>query len=133
MADPVQPAGADVATTQWLNLLHGSPSFVIRIDPRTGAPAVTQVEVVPDDGCVYWIAGTTTLPRGDRIPSVFEVAPSAGGSLLGAHWKIGASWMSSSDRAQVFAALNAEENDVFPFDWSYAVPLARDIYHDGTA
>ncbi|SHK71077.1 hypothetical protein SAMN05421803_12914 [Nocardiopsis flavescens] len=122
----------DATTIQWLNLLHGSPSFVIRIDPRTSTPTVVQVEVVPDDDGVYWIAGTTTLPRGDVLPSVFQVDTAAGGSLLGVHWKIHGRWMSSSDRTQVLAALDAGEGDMFPFNWTYVVPLARNVYLDGT-
>ena len=120
----------DAVAIRWLNLLHGSPGFVIRIDPRTGASTVLQVEVVPDDDGVYWIAGTTTLARGDRIPSVFEVDTTAGGSLGGVYWKIDGSWMSSLETARILRALDAAEGDVFPFDWAYAVPLARDVYHD---
>lgn len=120
----------DIITIQWLNLLHGSPSFVIRIDPHTDAPTVVQVEIVPKDDGVYWIAGTTTLPRGDRIPSVFEVDTSAGGSLAGVHWKIDGGWISSSEKRRALSALDAEEGEVFPFDWTYAIPLAQDIYHD---
>lgn len=124
MAEP------DTATVRWLNLLNGSPSFVIRIGPRTHAPSVVQVEIVPEDDGVYWVAGTTTLPRGDRIPSVFEIDTSAGGSLVSVHWRIGGTWMSSSDKTRVLAALSAEEGDVFPFDWSYAIQVACDVYHD---
>lgn len=121
---------SDATTAQWLNVLHGSPSFVIRVDPRTGAPTVAQIEVVPDDDGLYWIAGTTTLPRGDRIASVFEVDTMSGGSLVGVHWRINGTWVTSSEKTRVFHALHADEGDVFPFDWSYAVPLARDLYHD---
>lgn len=119
------------AMAQWLNLLHGAPDFVIRLGPRTDAPTVVQVERVPDDDGVYWIAGTTTLPRGDLLSSVFEVDTSAGGSLVDVHWKIDGGWTRSSNSAQILSALDAAENDVFPFDWAYAVPLTRDIYHDG--
>ena len=52
----------DTNTIRWLNLLYGSPSFVIRIDPRSQTPTVVQINVVPNDG-TYWIAGTTILPR----------------------------------------------------------------------
>lgn len=122
----------DSATIQWLNLLHGSPSFVIRIDPRTGAPTVVQVEIVPEDDGRYWVAGTTILARGDRIPSVFEVDTTAGSSLAGVYWKIDETWMSSTEKTRILPALHAAVDDVFPFDWTYAVPLARDVYHDDT-
>lgn len=120
----------DAATVRWLNLLNGSPSFVIRIAPRSHAPTVVQVEIVPEDDGVYWIAGTTTLPRGDRISSVFEVDTSAGGGLVSVQWKVDGAWMSPSDTTRVRRALDAEERDLFPFDWTYAVPVARDVYHD---
>ncbi|WP_420113486.1 hypothetical protein [Pseudactinotalea sp.] len=121
----------DATTIQWLNLLHGSPTFVIRIDQLTGTPTVVQVEVVPEDDAIYWIAGTTMPPRGDRIPSVFQVDTSAGGNLVGVYWKIGPTWISSAEPSQALGALAARERDIFPFDWSYAVPLTRDCYHDG--
>lgn len=124
MTDP------DTAVIRWLNLLRGSPGFVIRNDPHTGAPSVVQVEIVPDDDGVYWIAGTTTIPRGDVISSVFEVDTSAGGSLMGVYWRIDGTWISSSEKTRALGALDAAEDDVFPFDWTYAVPLAHDIYHD---
>lgn len=123
----------DIATIQWLNLLHGSPGFVIRIDPRTGGSTVVQVEVVPDDDGVYWIAGTTTLPRGDRLPSVFQVDTATGGRLMGVHWKIDRAWMPSSETARIRRVLDAAEHDLFPFAWTYAVPLTRDIHHDRTS
>lgn len=123
----------DSMTVQWLNLLRGSPSFVIRIHPRTHAPTVVQVEVVPDDDGIYWLAGTTTLPRGDRIPSVFEIGASADGSLAGVHCKINETWMSPADTARVRRTLDAEGRDLFPFAWTDAVRLARDAYHDDTS
>jgi len=104
--------------------------FVIRTDPHTHTPTVVQIEIVPEGDGVYWIAGTTIQPRGDRVPSVFKVDTSAGGSLVGVHWKVDGSWISSSEKGRALSALAADEEDVFPFDWTYAVPVARDIYHD---
>jgi len=77
-----------MSTIQWLNLLHGSPSFVVRIDPRDGRGIVSQVEVIPNDDGIYWVAGTTVIKRGDSIPSVFEVDTSSGGELVGCIGKL---------------------------------------------
>ncbi|MFI8595638.1 hypothetical protein ACIGCK_14555 [Microbacterium sp. NPDC078428] len=122
----------DTNTIRWLNLLYGSPSFVIRIDPRSQTPTVVQINVVPNDG-TYWIAGTTILPRGDLTPSVFKIDTSVGGSLAGACWKIDGTWMPSSEKMRILPALDAEEVDVFPFDWPSSIPLPHDVDHDDAA
>lgn len=119
-----------MSTIQWLNLLHGSPSFVIRIDPQDGRAMVLQVEVIPHDDGIYWVAGTTVIKRGDSIPSVFEIDTSSGGEFVAVYWKMNGTWISSSDKEKVFNVLGADERDVFPFDWSYSVKLAHDIFHD---
>lgn len=67
---------------------------------------------------------------GDRIASVFEVDTLSGGSLVGVLWRINGTWVISSEKSRILHALHADEGDVFPFEWSYVVPLARDLYHD---
>lgn len=117
----------DQATKQWLNLLNGSPSFVIRLGD--GHPNVQKVPKVPANDGLYWMAGTTKTARGDLIKSVFEVDTDAGGSLTGVYWFIEGKWITSSEKSAAYKALKATEAEIFPFDWEFTVPLEDDMFH----
>ena len=111
---------------QALNLLRCSPKFVLRQngDQRM---EVSQIGLVPDDGLRYWIAGESQLPVGRAIPSVF-VVENGGGNLSAVYWYIGKEWYKPSE-PDTLAKLDMRQEDVFPFDWRYAVAVANDIYH----
>jgi hypothetical protein len=116
----------DRELVQALNLLQSSPSFVLRqCDDRR--MDVSQVALVPNDGSVYWIAGESQLPVGRAIPSVF-IVENGGGNLIAVYWFIDKAWCKPSD-PDTLAKLDLRREDVFPFDWSYAVPVENDIYH----
>lgn len=78
--------------------------------------------------CVYWVAGETTLHSGRKLESVFRVDTNAGGSLVSVFWKVNGQWHRHDD-ADTLAALEMLKGEVFPFDWSLAVPLEEDIFH----
>jgi hypothetical protein len=110
---------------QALNLLRTSPTFVFReFDNRM---EVLQLPNVPNDGSVYWIGGESLLPVGRRIPSVF-VVEHGGGNLIAVYWWIEKEWWTPSD-ADTLGVLGLRRDEVFPFDWRYAVPVENDIYH----
>jgi hypothetical protein len=88
---------------------------------------VSQLASVPNDGSVYWIAGESHLPAGRAVPSVF-IVEKGGGNLIAVYWLIDRNWYKPSDSA-VLAKLDLRPDDVFPFDWRYAVPVDNDIYH----
>ncbi|WP_330962007.1 hypothetical protein [Photobacterium sp. 53610] len=119
----------DKATIQWLNLLHSSPSFVIKVGEQNESPSVLPVRSVPKDDGEYWVAGETELRNGYKIPSVFRVDTDTGGNLLGVYWKIQNEWWDFQDKPSVLEALALTEEDVFPFDWTYSVSLDEDIFH----
>ncbi|MEL6563227.1 MAG: hypothetical protein AAFQ59_02195 [Pseudomonadota bacterium] len=120
----------DKTTVQWLNLVHTSPTFVIRMGGEKDNANVLSPPVVPNNDGEYWIAGETVLKNGVKLKSVFRVDTNAGGTLVGAYWRIADAWWDFQNRPAVLDALSAEEKEIFPFDWSYAVALEEDIFHD---
>jgi len=119
----------DKTTVQWLNLVHSSPSFVIRHGAEGENANVRSPAIVPNNDGEYWISGETVLKNGHSLPSVFRVDTNAGGTLVGAYWRISEQWWDFQNRPAVFEALGITEADAFPFDWSYAVKLEEDIFH----
>ena len=111
---------------QTLNLLRTSPTFVVRerADQRM---EISELALVPNDDSVYWVAGESTLPAGRSIPSVF-VVENGGGNLIAVYWFIEKAWFKPTD-VETLSKLNLRREDVFPFDWRYAVPVENDIYH----
>lgn len=120
----------DQATNQWLNLLKSSPNFAIRLGRGDDKPNVKQLSEIPKDDGLYWVFGMAMLKNGDSIPSVFEVDTDSGGSLTGAYFFIKGVWCHIGDKDEISNSLNYPLEDIFPFDWKYAIPLAEDIYHD---
>lgn len=119
----------DRTTIQWLNLLHSSPTFVLRIGDSNENATVKNVNIVPKNDGEYWIHGKTILKNKIVIPSVFIVDTNTGGSLSGVYWTINNIWWDFNNRPNVFQALCVEEQDVFPFNWTFSVGLEEDIYH----
>ena len=105
------------------NLHHGSPSFVLRL--ATGV--VERVESVPADVGLVMVAGSTVLRNGTVVPSVFVVS-SGSGELTANYWLVDGTWLDSTDRADR-ARLGVPDGDIFPYDWSTAVSLERDAFH----
>lgn len=116
----------DPQSAKDLNLVHGSPSFAIR-HARNGEVEVIQPAVIPDDGCIYTVAGTSLLPDNSQIPSVF-VIENGGGNLVKVYWQIKGNWYEPVDD-QVPQLLEMERDDLSQFDWSYALPVANDAFH----
>lgn len=114
--------------TKQLNLLERSPTFVLRENKQSGRIEVRTMKQVPDQDGIYWLAGSTVLRNGIPVPSVLRVDTDAGGSLQGVYWKVGTEWYEHSDPVAL-ARLGTSREAAFPFDWSYSVPLERDIYH----
>jgi len=113
---------------QWLNLVHSSPAFVIKIDQKTGKGTVRSPQIVPANDGEYWVAGETRLKSGRKLASVFRVQTNSGGTLLGGYWRVGEEWLDIQDERSYSALASARDKET-PFDWTYAVPLTEDIYH----
>lgn len=113
---------------KWLNLIHSSPKFVIKIDEETGKGFVRSPQIVPANDGEYWVSGVTCLNSGRKLASVFRVQTNSGGTLLGGYWRVGEEWLDLQDE-ESYAALGSTRDKETPFDWSYAVPLSEDIYH----
>lgn len=110
---------------QSLNLLRTAPTFVFR--EHENRLEVVQLPRIPNDGSVYWISGESLLPVGRHIPSAF-VVEHGGGNLVAVYWWIEGKWRTPSD-GDALAALGLRRDEVFPFDWRYAVPVENDAYH----
>lgn len=117
----------DTSLVKTLNLPRTSPSFAYRQLPD-GSLNVVNPKAITEDGSIYWVAGTTALPRGKKtIPSVF-VIENGGENLLAVYWYITDCWFRSDD-PDAIDALELPKDQVFPFDWSYAIPVSNDPFH----
>jgi hypothetical protein len=114
---------------QRLNLLKSSPSFVLKEVGDLGEAEVLNLERVPKYNGIYWVAGNTKLKCGENVESVFRVDTNSGGSIISVYWFINGGWYEHQEDA-VLNALNLNQEEVFPFDWTYKIPLEEDIYHD---
>jgi|SynMetStandDraft_3_1070028.scaffolds.fasta_scaffold07941_2 hypothetical protein len=119
----------DQTTIRWLNLLHSSPTFVIRYGSNNEVPTVECLKLIPRNDGEYCLSGTTILKNGLEIPSVFRINTNTGGTLNDVYWLINNNWRDFNNRPSVFEELGVVEHDIFPFDWTYAVDLEEDIYH----
>ncbi|MGC1275901.1 MAG: hypothetical protein WBC44_19520 [Planctomycetaceae bacterium] len=118
----------DAGFRQDLQFLSGQKSWVYReMSGRSKAEVLTPATIPKETG-VYWVAGETTLHSGRKLESVFRVDTNAGGSLVSVFWKVNGQWHRHDD-ADTLAALEMVKGEVFPFDWSLAVPLEEDIFH----
>lgn len=118
----------DTDIRQRLNLVRTSNSFVLQEDGERGEANVLSIEVVPSASGVYWIAGKTIAKSGREIESVFRVDTDSGGTLISVFWWIDGNWYEHEDE-DVPEALGLSRDEVFPFDWRFAVPLEKDIFH----
>ena len=109
-----------------LNLLRQSPAFALR-ETGDGGFAVVSPSTIPADGSIYWLAGESRLPVGSTVPSVFVVG-GGGSELVRVYWHVHDTWVQSDD-PRALDLLAADRSAVFPFDWSYAIPVANDIFH----
>ena len=76
----------------------------------------------------YWLAGETRLRSGQILESVFSVNTDSGGALGDVFWRIDDKWYRQDD-LETLAVLGIKKEDVFPYDWSFAIPLEEDIFH----
>lgn len=114
---------------QRLNLLGMSKNFVLHENTSDGSADVITINEIPSNDGIYWVAGVTTLKNGNKLESVFRVNTDTGGTLLEVFWKINSTWYDQQNK-QAVKALGEAKKEIFPYDWSYAVPLKEDIYHD---
>lgn len=113
---------------QRLNLLRDSRSFVLHELGEAGEAAVLSPTVVPRDSGVYWVGGMTVLQSGSTIESVFRADTDSGGSLVSIYWWIKGEWYAHDDEESL-SVLKLSREQVFPFDWQFAVPLEHDSFH----
>jgi hypothetical protein len=117
----------DSELAKTLNLPRTSPAFALKQIGNDGSLEVIQLRKIPADSAIYWVSGTSKLASGRDVPSVFVIAD-GGGSLIKVYWYVGDRWFHSDD-ADALDALGLSRDEVFPFDWSYALPVANDVYH----
>jgi len=115
----------DPETKKWLNLLRSSPGFVLKDKPDGGAQVVSPKQVPGSDG-FYWVHGKTVLHSGRVLESVFHLDTDSGGELNEIFWWIEGSWYDHRDPEA--RGMLGSDADIFPFDWSYSVPLEEDAH-----
>ena len=115
----------DNETRKWLNLLQGSPRFVLK-DKSDGGAKVLSPERVPASDGFYWVHGKSVLKGGREVESVFHLDTDSGGEHYEIFWCVDGVWYSYND-PEARAKLGSNE-EIFPFDWEYSVPLADDAH-----
>jgi hypothetical protein len=113
---------------QTLQFLATQKSWVMKDIPKQNKSEVLTLKLIPKETGVYWIAGETRLRSGRKIDSVFRADTNGGVSLIAVFWKIDGQWYRHEDY-DTLGALNLQKEDVFPFDWTFAVPVEEDIFH----
>ncbi|PQO44938.1 hypothetical protein [Blastopirellula marina] len=111
-----------------LQFLSSQKSWVYQEIAGQDKANVLKLSVIAKDSGVYWVAGETALHGGRKLESVFRVDTDAGGSLVSVFWKIADRWYQHDD-PDAWENLELPKHEVFPFDWSLAVPLEEDIFH----
>jgi hypothetical protein len=119
---------SDPALRQDLQFLCAQPSWAYKEVAGHGKAEVIKPTSIANQTGVYWVAGTSTLRGGRKLDSVFRVDTNAGGTLISVYWKIGSQWHFHDD-LDVLPNLGLVSDEVFPFDWSFAIPLEYDIFH----
>ena len=112
----------DAETTKLCNLLHGSPTFAMLEDR-----SVRRIDRIEPSHGLTTVAGTTFLRDGREVPSVFSI-DGATGEVFSSIWLWKGSWIDSADREQ--RCVVGTDDQLFPYDWSTAVPLASDHLHE---
>ena len=118
-----------------LEKLRQSPTLVLKqsVNPNglMGGLAkpeqlqVVRVPVVPNDDCIYWIAGVSITPCGLRIPSVFLTCE--GGSIVfQTFWYVDGRWYYHYD-TKAHTSLGQDYDSLIPFDEEFAVPTAYEV------
>ncbi len=120
--------GIEPELRRMLQFLLTQPTWVMRDIPDRDASDVVKLDRIPDQSGIYWVAGETRLRSGRNVPSVFRVDSNAGGALIAVFWKIEETWYRQDDLAAT-QALKLSEAEMFPFDWSFSVPLEFDQFH----
>lgn len=111
-------------TAKWLNLLRGSPTFVLVEGMNPGEEKVQQLTRVPSSIGACWISGTVTISSGMTIDAVHVVSTDDGGQLTETYvWVDG--WVRAGDLPEV---LELPSQAVFPFRYTLAVPLEDDRF-----
>lgn len=117
----------DSEFTKHLNFFLSNPDWAYCEESEEKMLAI-KPDRITKDGETYWLGGTTTLNNGKELGSVF-VIQDGGAELMKVYWHFEGQWHASDDAATP-AMLGLNRSDIFPFDWSYAVPVDNDIYHN---
>ncbi|UUO04530.1 hypothetical protein M4951_14135 [Blastopirellula sp. J2-11] len=118
----------DTDMRQRLNLVRTSSLFVLQEYGNQEEANVVSMTVVPKASGMYWIGGSTIVRSGREIESVFRVDTNSSGTPASIFWWIDGTWYKHED-ADALIALGLSKDEVFPFDWRFAIRLEEDIFH----
>ncbi len=119
---------SDLELRQTLGLLSTQKSWIYREISDQDEMQVIRLASVPKESGICWVAGTTELRCGRHVESVFRADTDAGGEFVTVFWSIEGQWYHHDD-TDALTSLGMTKNEVFPFDWSFAVPLEHDVFH----
>ena len=117
---------------QFLNLVHLTPGFVIHETDQTSTGSeFINVQTIPNNDGIYWVPGKVIFKNLDEHDAVFVVDTNSGGSFLEVFLYLDKKWWDLIHRdPHLFDVLHVDKDDVFPFDWTFSIPLEYDMYHD---
>jgi len=110
-----------------LNLVRTQPRFSVR-ESDAGDLFCESVNPVPENRGFYWIAGVTHLQNGIDIESVFVVDTDSGAEQSNVFWYVKGAWYEHRESESAAEALGIAKADMFPYDWTYHVPVTGDIH-----
>ncbi|GAB5449257.1 hypothetical protein [Gymnodinialimonas sp.] len=111
----------DAEAVKQFNLLTASPTFAISVGAdgvhRLKTPAVIETGL-------WLVGGTSHLPSGDTIASVFEVNADSTDAIARVYWQTPLGWCDTSARPQLLAWMGREDDTLFPCRFETSIPLA---------
>ena len=118
---------SDSATIKLLNLVRTNPSFVLKVQDD-GSANLLSPKAIPKCTGMYWVAGTTVLPQGQRISSVFVVDSDSCAEQCCVFWYHDGDYFEHQESEELSRLLGLEVGAMFPYSWSYHVPVDGDAF-----
>lgn len=119
-------SSVEAELAQWLNLLAGSKGFVLVEGGPSGGSSLQQLDVVPTEAGMVWLAGRLRLADGDRLDVVLQ-AHSGTGELHGVYVQAAGAWHALVEE-NVVAVLGLDRTEVLPFAYELAIPFESDHF-----
>lgn len=117
----------DQETIRQLNLIRTQPQFVEKLNDD-GSANLLKPALIPRETGLYRVAGTTVLKAGHKLESVFVVDTDSGAEQCNVYWYHKGVYYEHRDAGELARTLGISEEDVFPYSWTYHVPIEGDVF-----